>query len=81
MHKPKFPTDLPDGISWGNRLDYGAGVSLPLVDRLRLALELDGRDARGSGAHQVGRPEPQVQRCPGAVQDRAGGQGDLIAAG
>lgn len=46
-----------------------------------LALELNRRDARGSGSHQVRGPEPQVQRRPGAMKDGTGGQRDLVAAG
>ena len=36
-----------------------------------LSLELKRREPGGVGRHQVGRPEPQVQRKPGAVHDRA----------
>jgi outer membrane protein OmpA-like peptidoglycan-associated protein len=34
--------DLPDGTSWGTRLHYGAGISVPASDKLWASLELDG---------------------------------------
>ena len=74
-------------VSGALRIDHGAAQLVQhhpsglVAFDAELALELDCRDATRFGAHQVSSPEPQVQRRPGAVQDRAGGQRELIAAG
>jgi hypothetical protein len=46
-----------------------------------LALEGEGREAALVGDHQVGRPEPDHQGCPGSMEDGSGGRGCLVAAG
>jgi len=46
-----------------------------------LALQLQGRHARRRGAHQIGRPEPQMQRRMRLVQNRARGHRRLAMAG
>ena len=69
------------------RVDHGAPQlvqhhprGLVSVDT-ELAGQLSRRDARRGRGHQVGRPEPQVQRRAGAVQDRARRHRRLVAAG
>ena len=50
-----------------------------LVADPELALQLDRRQPGGMGGHQLGGPEPDRQRHPGPMQDRAGRHRDLPA--
>ena len=72
---------LPLGIDHGatQLVEHRPRRLVPLQPEL--ALQLQGRDPRRRRGHQVGGPEPQMQRRTGSVKHRARGHRDLIPAG
>src|SRR5271169_6721583 len=68
------------GVDHGEAELLGEEPSRLVGDR-KLVLQLERRDAVRVGCHEVGRPEPEGQRQPGAVHDGAGGDRGLAAAG
>ena len=67
-----YPTEgLPKGIDHGSAQPPAQGKGRPVRSKTNLALQLQSRDSRSQGAHEMGCPEPVPQRKSGPVHGGA----------
>ena len=73
MRVPMGSADVVDDVTWGSRVLWGAGVSVPILDPLWAAAELSGEHMFGSKGASGATP------FEGLVSLRGNPTGDLIA--